>query len=358
MARGHSERFMRTLAASVRRRTETSGVSRGDKVLIIYEGELETMARFVADYPSIETGGDLFGFWTNTGSPMIEYVLGPGDASEHHDAAFYQESPFLKSAGGMLHDLHGLQHIGTWHSHHRIGLTVPSRGDSTTMQRALDNNGFNAWLLTICNFANKTDQVEMRGYLYHAHGDGERFQLTWIVLPGRSPVRAALEGVREFPSREPRTVASTYEAIPTTSFAVLAAPPPAAGVPQTFPASSFLSTSEGRVELNRLFQELSALERNVEMRPRADGRVSLAFERDGYAFEIVFPHSYPVVKPAVECRPVDIPAGQEESWRAPRTLFVAMDRGDDVVMHVEELVTTFLVNREHVGSGTPRDRGG
>jgi hypothetical protein len=35
-----------------------------------------------------------------------------------------------------------------------------------------------------------------------------------------------------------------------------------------------------------------------------------------------------------------------------------MDRGDDVVTHVEELVTTFLVNREHVGSGTPRDTGG
>ena len=60
MARGHSEKFRRIIAASAHKRTETSGISRGDKALI-YEGELEIMARFVTDYPNIETGGDLFG---------------------------------------------------------------------------------------------------------------------------------------------------------------------------------------------------------------------------------------------------------------------------------------------------------
>ena len=355
MATGHSDKFRRTMAASLRKRTETSGVSRGDKALI-YQGELEILARFAADYPSIETGGDLFGFWTHTGSPMIEYVLGPGETAEHDDTAFYQESPFLKSAGGILRDLHGLQHVGTWHSHHKLGLTVPSTGDSSTMQRALDKNGFNSWLLTICNFAEKSDRVEMRGYLYRAHGGGERRQLTWLILPGSSPVRAAIEAVKEFPSSRPRTPTSTYEAIPSTTFAVVAATPQTAS--PTFPNSSFMATPEGRGELYHLFQALSALEQDVEILQREDGRVSLAFHRDGYAFEIVFPHSYPVVKPVVECRPVDIPAGQEESWKAPRTLFVAMDRGDDVVANIEDLVTTFLVNREHTGPDAPRDRGG
>jgi hypothetical protein len=32
-----------------------------------------------------------------------------------------------------------------------------------------------------------------------------------------------------------------------------------------------------------------------------------------------------------------------------------MDRGDDVVTHIEELVATFLVNREHTGADAPRD---
>ena len=355
MARGHSEKFRRIIAASAHKRTEASGISRGDNALI-YEGELEIMARFVTDYPSIETGGDLFGFWTHTGSPVIEYVLGPGETAEHEGAAFYQESSFLKSAGAILHDLHGLQHVGTWHSHHRLGLTVPSSGDSNTMQRALDKNGFNAWLLTICNFADKSDKAEMRAYLYRAHGGGERRQLTWLILPGSSPVRTAMETVKGFPQGEPHTLASTYEAIPSTTFAVMAAAPQTTS--PTFPVSSFMATPEGRSELHRFFQELSALEQDVEILQREDGRVSLAFERDGYAFEVVFPHSYPVVKPVVECRPVDIPAGQEESWKTPRTLFVAMDRDDDVVTLVEDLVTTFLVNREHSGSDVLRERGG
>ncbi|MCX6062805.1 MAG: hypothetical protein NTV26_01220 [Caldiserica bacterium] len=355
MARGHSDRFRRTLAASVQRRTEAPTELHGDKALI-YDGELEIMARFVADYPGIETGGDLFGFWTHTGSPMIEYVLGPGDHADHNDTAFYQESPFLKSAGGILRDLHGLQHVGTWHSHHRLGLTEPSRGDSNTMQRALDKNGFNAWLLTICNFADKSDGVEMRAYLYHAHGGGERQQSTWLILPGASPVRAAIEAVQEFPRSEPLTAASTYEAIPSTTFAVVAT------TRQTdspnFPSFSFMATPEGRSELYRLFQELSALEHDVEILQREDGRVSLSFHRDGYAFEVVFPHSYPVVKPIIECRPVDVPEGQEESWTTPRTLFIDTDRGEDAVTRVEELVTTFLVNREHMESGTPPAREG
>lgn len=355
MARDHSEKFKRVIAASAHKRTEMSGVLRGDKALI-YEGELEVMSRFVTDYPRIETGGDLFGFWTHTGSPMVEYVLGPGETAEHHDTAFYQESPFLKSAGAILRDLHGLQHVGTWHSHHRLGLTVPSTGDSSTMQRALDKNGFNAWLLTICNFADKSDRVEMRGYLYHAHGGGERQQSTWLILPGSSPVRAAIEAVKEFPASRPHTAVSTYEAIPSTTFAVVATAPQTAS--PTFPNSSFMSTPEGRGELYRLFQGLSALEQDVEILQREDGRVSLAFHRDSYAFEIVFPHSYPVVKPVIECRPTDIPAGQENAWKMPRTLFVAMDRGDDVVTHIEELVTSFLVNREHTGTDVSRSREG
>jgi len=169
MASGNSEGFGTTLRTQPTRRLEMFGEVRSDKVLI-YGNELEAMARFVSDYPSTETGGDLFGFWTHSGSPVVEYVLGPAKTAEHQSAAFYQESSFLKTAGAIMRDLHGLQHVGTWHSHHRIGLTEPSTGDSTTMQRALDKNQFNAWLLVICNFADKSDTVEMRGYLYHTRG--------------------------------------------------------------------------------------------------------------------------------------------------------------------------------------------
>jgi hypothetical protein len=34
---------------------------------LIYEQELEHIAGWVQEYPNLETGGDLFGFWTHSG---------------------------------------------------------------------------------------------------------------------------------------------------------------------------------------------------------------------------------------------------------------------------------------------------
>lgn len=312
---------------------------------VIYEGELGVIARFVKDCPDLETGGDLFGFWTHTGSPVIQYVLGPGKAAKHENTAFYQESAFLQSAGAALHDCHGLQHMGTWHSHHHLSLREPSRGDSSTMQHAIDKNRFSGWLLMICNFAEVSDAVEMRAFLYHQSGNSSHVPLTWILLPGKSPVRAAMETVPDFTDSSPRTVQARYDAIPHTTFAGMAslAKAPSANFPQT----SFLTTTDGRAELYRLYEELSGKEHHVDILQRDDDRVAFAFEREGYAFELVFPHSYPVAKPIIEYHPVTIPEDQKDAWTSPRTLFIAMDRGDDVIGLVEDLIGRFLTSREH-----------
>lgn len=350
MTRAHGENSTHSMTSSVQEQAAPEALQ-GDKALI-YQGELEIIARFVRDYPDIETGGDLFGFWTHTGSPVVEYVLGPGSQADHEGAEFHQEATFLRSCGAMLRDLHGLQHVGTWHSHHRLGLTGPSTGDSTTMQKAVDNNQFRGWMLTICNFRDQKDLVELRSYMYRPGREGGHTQLTWLVLPGTSPVRTAMKSVAGFPSIEPVTGEVDLEAIPSTTFTAMSTPQ-AATVNPSFPPSSFLATAEGRAELFRLYQELSQSEQDVEILQREDGRVGLAFHREGYAFEIVFPHSYPVVKPVVEYRPVDIPEGQEEVWTSPRTLFVSMDRGDDAVAAVESLVRSFLAGHGHPSPEPP-----
>ena len=341
-------------AASAEPSSARPASPQGDKALI-YKGELEIMARFVRDYPDMETGGDLFGFWTHTGSPVVEYVLGPGDDADHAGAEFHPDASFLRKCGAVLRDLHGLQHVGTWHSHHRLGLTEPSSGDSATMQKAVDNRQFSGWMLAICNFRDHEELVEIRSYLYRPGREGAHTQLTWIVLPGTSPVRGAMASANGFPSAEPHAVTSTYEAIPSTTFAVISTPQTT--VNPTFPSTSFLATTEGRAELFRLNRELADVERGVEILQREDGRVSLAFCRDGYAFEIVFPHAYPVVKPVIEYRPCDIPEGQEESWLTPRTLFVSMNRGDDVVAAAEDLIRSFLDGHSHgAGNSSPLNR--
>jgi hypothetical protein len=350
MADGQGEHVAHTTAAE--QDGAVASARRGDKVLI-YEGELAFMARFVTDYPEIETGGDLFGFWTHSGSPVVEYVLGPATAANHQDVAFYQEASYLRSAGAALRDHHGLQHVGTWHSHHRLGLTEPSTGDSKTMQHAVDKNLFPGWLLTICNFADTSNLVEMRGYLYHAEGEGRHDQLTWIVLPGTSPIRSAMSQVPDFVHAEPDTPSTPFEAIPATSFTAIAASPVNNA---TFPSTSFLAMPEGRDEFRRLYEQLLERHAGTEILQRDDGRVALAFTHEGYTFEIVFPHSFPLVKPVVECRPVDIPEGQEESWAVRRTMVVDVERGDDVVAAVEDLVDRFLRNRTHPADDRPPTR--
>lgn len=339
MARGQGERTEDAMAAEQER--APSATLHADKVLV-YEGELAFMARCVTDYPEIETGGDLFGFWTHSGSPVIEYVLGPATTADHQDVEFHQEASYLRAAGAALRDHHGLQHVGTWHSHHRLGLTEPSTGDSKTMQHAVDKNLFPGWLLTICTFADASSLVEMHGYLYHSGGEGAYDQLTWIILPGTSPVRTAMSTVPDFIHVDPETQFTSFEAIPATSFTAIAAAPVKSA---TFPSTSFLATPEGRDEFRRLYEQLLVRHADAEILQRDDGRVALAFAHEGYSFDVVFPHSYPLVKPIVECRPVDIPEGQEESWATPRTIVVDVRRGDDLVAAVEDLVDRFLRNR-------------
>jgi hypothetical protein len=357
----HSKRFNEAAARSHRRSATSSEV--GGEHALIYEGELEMMARFVCDYPDIETGGDLFGFWTHSGSPVIEYVLGPGVGAQHEHAAFYQESPYLLAAGNRLHELHGLQHIGTWHSHHRLKLFQPSHGDSVTMQRALESHGFHSWLLTICTFAEDADTVEMHGYLYRAGGRETHQQITWLLLPGSSPIRAALEATSDVPFVAPRTETAAFEAVPGSSFAA-SATVGASGTP-AFPSTSFMSTTEGRNEFHRFFERLSTIEQNVEILQREDGRVSLCLERDGYMFDVVFPHSYPVLNPVIEYQPIHVPPGQEDAWKTPRTLYTTVERTDDATLRIQELIECtesliagFLMNRETSASpGAPERKG-
>ena len=56
----------------------------------IYRGELDFMARTIFDSPHMETGGNLFGYWTPSGDAVIMYVLGPGRKSVCRFTSFIQ----------------------------------------------------------------------------------------------------------------------------------------------------------------------------------------------------------------------------------------------------------------------------
>ena len=55
----------------------------GAKRPIIFRSEMDYISRCILDYTNIETGGQLFGYWTEDGTPVVLFAIGPGANANH-----------------------------------------------------------------------------------------------------------------------------------------------------------------------------------------------------------------------------------------------------------------------------------
>jgi hypothetical protein len=161
--------------------------NRPSQTAIIYQSELDYMSRFILDYPDIETGGQLFGFWTATGVPVVMYTIGPGRAAQHHRISFIQDQHYLQTVGRELHRRYRLQHIGEWHSHHQLGLAHPSNGDVDTMQYGVGKPGFPRLLLCIGNCTRTHTTVN--AFNFHENMPRDYVRAAWDIVDMDSPYR-------------------------------------------------------------------------------------------------------------------------------------------------------------------------
>jgi len=152
----------------------------------IYEDDYEWMKSLVRLHPAKETGGNLFGLWAGDGEPVLHVVLGPAIGCTRTEVSFYQSIPYLERVGGLLTKDYQLCHIGEWHSHHRLRLSEPSSGDSSTVIRNYPR-GTCGFLLIIANIL-QNGQVSLSPYLYK---EGQRNYEKGEInkLPGQSPFR-------------------------------------------------------------------------------------------------------------------------------------------------------------------------
>lgn len=152
---------------------------------IIYQSEVEYMFRCILERRTEETGGQLFGHWTDNGVPVIQYVIGPGPAANHRVDFFNQDITYLIKIGKLLKERYGLHHIGEWHSHHQLGLDHPSRYDVQTMTTSIREQKLGHFLLCI-GTCGSDGTASVRGF----YCDEKRCQsLDWDVIPVGSPVR-------------------------------------------------------------------------------------------------------------------------------------------------------------------------
>lgn len=170
---------------------------------IIYKSELDYISRCILDYKNIETGGQLFGFWTTEGVPVILYAIGPGPNANHQRAFFVQDLDFLSRIGHKIISGFGLQHIGEWHSHHQLGLAQPSGHDASTIVKAMQRYGKRRCLLCIGNCDNHSSTVN--AFNFHENDFSRYTRAAWEVKSIESPFRRIIDDALGTELIHPRT---------------------------------------------------------------------------------------------------------------------------------------------------------
>ena len=228
---------------------------------LIYADEAQRIARFVREYPDTETGGDLFGYWTHSGAPVVSYAIGPGCRSLHYPTSFYQDADWLHDVGTRLYDQHGLQHVGEWHSHHLLGVNHPSHGDIRTVVRGMAAKGWRQFLLMIATLDSRPNSPVLQNYCL-MHPDGRWRPLRVQTLAGASPFRSGPEDPREEPIAQPGP-GLHWRPGPMT--------PPAHGVAAAFPGAWF-ATNPGKTRLRRIAADLESKGLACRFHPSRDRR--------------------------------------------------------------------------------------
>lgn len=214
---------------------------------IIYRSEFDYISRCILDFPNIETGGQLFGFWTNTGVPVVMYVIGPGRWAEHNRTSFFQDQEYLRAVGGKLNYLFGLQHIGEWHSHHQMDLARPSGGDVSSMVYGVQKAGFPRMLLCIGNCT--PTQTEINAFNFHVDNPREYVDASWDVIDIDSPFRAIADNALSETLIHPFTLRASHGHINRISTRRNGT----GGLPEETPRVHWLTESVENVETMKRF---------------------------------------------------------------------------------------------------------
>lgn len=153
----------------------------------IYKETIELLSSYTLDYPEIETGGELYGYWTNSGYPVIQAITGPGENVKRTTTFFSQDPEYLRSTFSWFNKQFGMQHLGSWHSHHKLGLARPSGYDINTVKKAMNTASLDRMFIIITTISERN--VGMGGYYFKKVMKKDFEIVNWNIMEGKNPFR-------------------------------------------------------------------------------------------------------------------------------------------------------------------------
>lgn len=253
----------------------------------IFRSEMDYISRCILDRPNIETGGQLFGYWAPDGTPIVVYAIGPGPRANHQSTFFNQDVDYLLKVGNELRNRYDLQHIGEWHSHHRLGLARPSSHDTSTMVTTIREKGLGRFLLCIGN-------CDDRGASLNPFLCDERVctPSVWNIIERNSPVRKTAD-----------SDLSPLLLHPTTRYASYSDPsfrPVLQSSKPEYASSYWLNEKRNSAELKRILDYVRRENPLSETAVRLDSRnlvhvmtTEIARNNKRVTADIVFPMGFP-----------------------------------------------------------------
>ena len=264
------------------------------KFATIFKSDLEYISKCILDYPDIETGGDFFGFWNNLGLPVIQYITGPGENSYHNIAFFKQDIDFLQKAGDAAYKCFGMQHIGSWHSHHKLGLAQPSGHDCQTMANAIRNNNLNQFFMILGNI--REDSTTINGFLFDKENGSSYYETKWRIINRENPFN---DSINNHLNRKFKFFSSDVYVTKTKRARLVnlktVNPINEELYTLDFKPEKWLGSKKGRDELKYVFDWL--LKKAPESKMFVNDSNDLTIESN--SFKIIFSNNFPNVYPTI-----------------------------------------------------------
>lgn len=115
----------------------------------IYESELRVLAGLSAEGGNLEFAGSLYGLQTRDGTPVILLATtdgsGPttdGPGAIHRSGYCEIGLDYFRKTAALVECRFGVEWIGNFHWHHRLGIDKPSRGDTGQVVSVSGRNDF------------------------------------------------------------------------------------------------------------------------------------------------------------------------------------------------------------------------